>query len=103
MVQFENRSIYFTGDTSLNEELLAPAINFKPEILIPCINPKFGNLGEKGSAELAKKCEAKISIPGHFGLFAEHAGDAGLFKEQLEIQSPQTNWRNKKDRQPQQL
>jgi len=90
IIQFENRSMYFTGDTGLNEALLSPAIDSKPEILFPCINPKFGNLGEKGSAELARKCEAKIAVPGHFGLFAEHGGDAGLFNEQLQMRSPQT-------------
>lgn len=92
IIHYENRSVYFTGDTALNEKRLAPAINFKPEILVPSINPKFGNLGEQGAAELAKKCEAKICIPVHFGLFAEHAGDPGLFKEHLQIHSPQTQY-----------
>ncbi|MDO8302819.1 MAG: MBL fold metallo-hydrolase [Sedimentisphaerales bacterium] len=90
IIQFENRTMYFTGDTSLNENLLAPAISYKPDILIPCINPKFGNLGETGAAQLAKKCSAKIAIPSHFGLFAEHGGDVGLFREQVKTISPTT-------------
>jgi hypothetical protein len=62
----------------------------KPDVLIPYINPKFGNLGEISEAQLAKKCSAKIAIPSYFGLFAEHGGDPGMFREQLQIHSPQT-------------
>jgi L-ascorbate 6-phosphate lactonase len=90
IIEFKDRSIYFTGDTCLNEQLLTSAINRKPEILIPCINPQFGNLVEAGAAELAGKCEAKIVIPAHFGLFAEHGGDAGLFREHVKTISPAT-------------
>ncbi|OHB55531.1 MAG: hypothetical protein A2Y12_03730 [Planctomycetes bacterium GWF2_42_9] len=90
IIQFENRTIYFTGDTCLNEQLLMPAIKIKPEIIVPCINPKFGNLGEDGAAELVKKCGAKIAIPSHFGLFAEHGGDPEIFKSFVNKLSPQT-------------
>jgi L-ascorbate 6-phosphate lactonase len=89
-IEFKERSIYFTGDTCLNERLLASAIKRKPEILIPCINPLFGNLGEMGAAQLVKKCESKIAIPSHFGLFAEHGGDPGLFRENVTAISPTT-------------
>lgn len=84
------RSIYFTGDTSRNFSLLAQAIESKPEVIVPCINPAFGNLGEKGAAELAAKCQSKIAVPAHFGLFAEHGGDVELFREELKRISPHT-------------
>lgn len=89
-IEHDGRSIYFTGDTAFNEKMLAAAIARKPEIIVPCINPQFGNLGEMGAAQLAKECEAKIAIPAHFGLFAEHGGDAGLFREQIKTTSPTT-------------
>ena len=89
-IECAGRSIYFTGDTALNEKMLIAAINRKPEIIVPCINPQFGNLGEMGAAQLARKCEAKIAIPGHFGLFAEHGGDAGLFQKHVKAISPTT-------------
>ena len=90
LIDCAGRRIYFTGDTALNEKVLAAAIARKPEIIVPCINPQFGNLGESGAAQLVKKCEVKIAIPGHFGLFAEHGGDAGLFREQVKAISPTT-------------
>lgn len=90
-IECEGRSIYFTGDTSLNESMMAMAINRKPAILVPCINPKFGNLGETDSAQLAKKCDAKIALPSHFGLFSEHGGDVSFFCEQINLISPNTH------------
>jgi len=90
MIRFANRSLYFTSDTCLNYDLLAKNISAKPEILITCINGAFGNLDETQAATLTKKCNAKVVIPGHFWLFAEHGGDPGKFREQIKQQSPET-------------
>ena len=44
LIEFSGRTLYFTGDTGLNEKRLADPIAAKPEIVIPCINGAFGNL-----------------------------------------------------------
>lgn len=90
LLESGKRKIYFTGDTALSYSFLAKAIESKPEIIVPCINPAYGNLGEKGAAELTAKCQSLIAVPAHFGLFAEHGGDVGLFREELKKISPQT-------------
>jgi L-ascorbate 6-phosphate lactonase len=89
IIQFAGRSLYFTGDTSLNQTLLADAINSQPEILIPCINGAFGNLNENEAANLASQCRAGVVVPTHFGLFAEHGGSPAKFKECLNTVCPQ--------------
>lgn len=88
IIKYKGRGLYFTGDTSLNYSMLKPAIQSRPEIIVPCINPAFGNLGEKGAAELSARCESKLAVPAHFGLFAEHGGDAELFREELRKIAP---------------
>ena len=71
---FDGRSLYFTGDTAFNENLMAEAIAARPEIVIPCINGAYGNMNEQDAAVLTGKCQAKLAIPSHFWLFAEHGG-----------------------------
>ena len=44
IINFEGRSLYFTGDTAFNENLMAEAIAVRPEIVIPCINGAYCNM-----------------------------------------------------------
>jgi L-ascorbate 6-phosphate lactonase len=84
------KTIYLTGDTCQNNKIFKKVSLLKPDIVIPCINGAFGNLNEKEAALLVKLCKAKTAIPAHFGLFAEHGGDPGLFNKYLRSYSPQT-------------
>jgi L-ascorbate 6-phosphate lactonase len=90
LIRFRKRSLYFTADTCLNKNVLASAIQSRPEIIIPNINPTFGNLSEIGAASLVALCGSSIAIPGHFWLFAEHGGDPAAFQEQVHRLSPTT-------------
>jgi len=90
LISFEERVLYFTGDTAYNENFMAEAIEQKPEIVIPCMNGAYGNMNERQAALLVKKCNAKVAIPSHFGLFDEHGGDADRFAECVESESPNT-------------
>ena len=90
IIRFDGRSLFFTGDTSFNKEVLDKAIKSKPEIIIPCINGAYGNLSAKEAAILARYCSSKIAIPSHFWLFAEHGGCPQEFRENLKTESPDT-------------
>jgi L-ascorbate 6-phosphate lactonase len=83
IISLSGRSAWFTGDTALNWPLLESSIRRKPDILVPCINSAYGNLGENGAALLAEKCGARIVIPAHYGMFNEHGGDVDLFRMQM--------------------
>ena len=88
ILDVSGRSIWFTGDTALNWDILESSINRKPDILVPCINSAYGNLGERGAALLAGKCGAHVVIPAHYGMFKEHGGDAALFHTYMKELSP---------------
>ena len=91
IISFDGRKLYFTGDTAFNENLMAEAINVRPEIVIPCINGAYGNMNEKDAAVLADKCQAKLAIPSHFYLFAEHGeGCPAKFRDLLKSGAAKT-------------
>jgi L-ascorbate 6-phosphate lactonase len=83
MIHFNNRKIYFTGDTALDYAMMDYVIKLQPDIVIPCINGAYGNMNESESAELVAKCHAEYAIGSHYGLFNEHGGDVDLFKANL--------------------
>ncbi len=83
VISFAGRNLYHTGDTALDENLMAEAIKAQPEIIIPCINGVYGNMNETEAAILAGQCRARIAIPSHFWLFAEHGGCPAKFRDSL--------------------
>ncbi len=87
LLTFGTRTLYFTGDTADNTSVFAPAIDARPEIVIPCINGAFGNMNEAQAAKLVEACRSSIAIPSHFWLFAEHGGSPGAFVD-LVAKSP---------------
>lgn len=68
------KSIYFTGDTEFNEQLLNVK-RYSPDLIIGCINGKWGNMDCYNLAKLAAYLETKKVIPSHYGMFAENTED----------------------------
>lgn len=68
------KSIYFTGDTEFNEELLNIK-RYSPDLIIGCINGKWGNMDCYDLARLAAYLETNKVIPSHYGMFAENTED----------------------------
>ncbi|MHB1459093.1 MAG: MBL fold metallo-hydrolase [Armatimonadota bacterium] len=84
LISFNERKIYFTGDTGYDFEILSEAISVKPDIVIPCINGAYGNLMDDEAVDLAIECSARVAIPSHFWLFAEHGiGSPGVFRDRM--------------------
>lgn len=78
VVQVDGKTIYEAGDTCLRldrvDEIPQPL-----DMLIAPINGAYGNLNEKECATLAEALRPKVTIPCHYGMFASHHGDVGLF------------------------
>ena len=51
----------------------------KPDVLIPCINGRYGNMDAREAALLASACRPRVVIASHFWMFVEHNGDPGSF------------------------
>ena len=69
-----------TGDTAFRPQLLKPLFDVRPDVLLPCINGVFGNMGHIDAAMLTQPAKPRYAIPCHFWMFAEHgAADPGGF------------------------
>ena len=77
----KGKRFYFAGDTALHIDLLVNEKTKYCDFAALPINGAFGNLDAREAIELAKELGAGITVPCHFGNFAEHGGDPGLFKE----------------------
>ena len=71
--------VLFTGDTALNLEWMQPLVDLKPDVLLPCINGRFGNLDAMEAAHLTGIVRPRVAIPCHFWMFKEHNGDPEAF------------------------
>ncbi len=78
VVQYEDTKIYFTGDTLKNDRLLDAAA-LKPDIIVGCINGKFGNMSWQESVVLSHQLSVKTAIPSHYDLFAINTENPELF------------------------
>lgn len=79
VLDFSGIRVYHTGDTAYRPEEFAPAIGLRPDILLPCINGKYGNLDAREAALLTKSVAPRVVIPTHYGMFKEHNGDLTTF------------------------
>ncbi len=79
LFDFGGLRVLFTGDTSFNIPLMQPLIALEPDILIPCINGRFGNLDAEEAAELTAIVSPRVVVPCHFWMFKEHNGDPEAF------------------------
>lgn len=89
IVSVDGKHILETGDTSLHlewkdEYLTAGSL----DVLIAPINGAYGNLNEEENVRLTAILQPKLTIPCHFGMFASHGGNPGLWKEILEEKLP---------------
>lgn len=81
LFDFGKVTIYNCGDTAYRPEQMNYVKSRQPDIIIPPINGQFGNLNEKEAVLLSKYVKAKLAIPCHFWMFAEHNGNPALFME----------------------
>ena len=89
LLQFGDIRVWQVGDTAYRpdkwQEMFRPGI----DILIPPINGAFGNLDGVEAARMAADAKAKVVIPCHFWMFAEHNGNPAQFLEACKTLAPQ--------------
>ncbi len=82
LVQCENKTLYFSGDTLYNEKLFEIA-QYRPDITFICINGRLGNMNVNEALAVAKKIGAKVNIPNHYDMFASNSENPQLFSNHI--------------------
>jgi L-ascorbate metabolism protein UlaG (beta-lactamase superfamily) len=80
-LDFDGIRIYHTCDTAYRPERFVPVVEMHPDVVIPCINGRYGNMNAEEAALLTQAINPRVSIPSHFWMFVEYNGDPGLFLE----------------------
>lgn len=89
--------IYHPGDTCRYEGLFPKVKGFKPDIMILPINGRdavrlesgcIGNLTYQEAVDFAGYVEPKLTIPGHFEMFAHNSENPELFTEYMRVKYP---------------
>ena len=89
VLEMGGRRIYITGDTCFREDIFRAAAQEKPDVIVACINGRFGNLNAEEAARAAKAVGAKTAIPCHFWTFMQHGGDPAEFARCMEQYAPE--------------
>jgi L-ascorbate 6-phosphate lactonase len=80
--------VYHTGDTAYRPEKLIPVKGMRPDVLVPCINGRYGNLDAREAALMTSELDPQVSIASHFWMFVEHNGDPAAFLEHCATVAP---------------
>ncbi|MCE5267236.1 MAG: MBL fold metallo-hydrolase [Planctomycetaceae bacterium] len=72
VLEFDGIRIACTGDTAFRPQLLRPLYDVQPDVLLPCINGAFGNMGHIDAAMLTQAAKPRFAVPCHYWTFAEH-------------------------------
>lgn len=83
IVNAENKTLYFSGDTLFNEKLYEIS-KFKPDMTFICINGRLGNMNASEALIVAKKIGAKTNIPNHYDMFASNSENPHLFADNID-------------------
>ncbi|MEN6535743.1 MAG: MBL fold metallo-hydrolase [Bryobacteraceae bacterium] len=88
VLDFDGIRVYHTGDTAYRPERLRKAIELSPDVLLPCINGRYGNMDAEEAALLTRDVSPQLAIPAHFWMFVEHGGDPAAFIEHSARHAP---------------
>ena len=84
VVEVDGKTIYEAGDTCLRLDRVDEIKNLgNIDVMIAPINGAYGNLNEKECVELSKAIRPRLTIPCHYGMFASHGGNPGIFYENI--------------------
>jgi L-ascorbate 6-phosphate lactonase len=93
IVKVDGKIIYEAGDTCLR---LDRVDKLKEEgqfdVMIAPINGAYGNLNEQDCATLSGALNPRLTIPCHYGMFASHGGNPGLFMNIMNKEYPNNKY-----------
>lgn len=90
----DDKNILMVGDTCLRldrvDEYLSKG---NIDVMIAPINGAYGNLNENECAILSDAIKPGFVIPSHYGMFASHGGNPGLFYQIMTEKFPKNNFK----------
>ena len=93
VINVDGKNIFFAGDTCLRLDRVEEYLAFGPiDVLIAPINGAYGNLNEHDCACLSKTLAPSLTIPCHYGMFASHGGNPGLFRKYMQEECPDNQY-----------
>lgn len=82
IIEVDGKRIVEVGDTRLRLDRVEEILAFGSiDVLIAPINGAYGNMNEEECAKLVSAVNPKLAIPCHYGMFASHGGNPGLFHD----------------------
>ncbi|MBI2914379.1 MAG: MBL fold metallo-hydrolase [Firmicutes bacterium] len=84
--------VYHSGDTAYHK-FLTYLEKYEIDIVLPCINGKYGNMSASEAAELARAIGPKLVIPNHYDIFADNQADPEEFRKLVADVGPSTQCR----------
>lgn len=79
LIEVGDIQVWQVADTAYRPDQWQDLFARQVDIIIPPINGAFGNLNGVEAARLAHAAQAKVAIPCHFWMFAEHNGNPAQF------------------------
>ncbi len=93
VITVDGKRIFFAGDTCLRLDRAGEILSEgKIDVMIAAINGAYGNLNEHDCAILSKEIKPGLTIPCHYGMFASHGGNPGLFRRYMQEECPENRY-----------
>jgi len=89
IVQSGDIKVWQVADSAYRPEKWQDIFAAGIDVIIPPINGAYGNLDGVEAAQLAHDAHAKIAIPCHFWMFAEHGGSPAQFLDACKELAPE--------------
>lgn len=84
VIEVDAIRVFFAGDTCLRLDRTEEILKFGPiDVMLAPINGAYGNMNERDCVQLAEAVRPGLTVPCHYGMFASHGGDPGLFYEEM--------------------
>jgi len=89
LVQSGDITVWQVADTAYRPDKWQEIFAAGVDVIIPPINGAYGNLDGGEAAKLAHDAHARVAIPCHFWMFAEHGGSPAQFLDACKDLAPE--------------
>ncbi|MBC8447750.1 MAG: MBL fold metallo-hydrolase [Chloroflexi bacterium] len=89
VVQCSDIKVWQVADTAYRPDKWQDIFAAGIDVVVPPINGAYGNLDGIEAAKLARDAHARVAIPCHFWMFAEHGGNPAQFLDACKELAPE--------------